>query len=106
MVSYASSIERSFGETVSVDAIPVRRAHRLAYLIAGAALGSLVGAILPSASDVPLIVATLSIGALGNYSAVRRILRAPRLDAESQPRARVPQSPTTDHVTPWAGARR
>lgn len=79
MVSYASSIERELGHTTEGGAVPMRRPHRLAYLITGAALGPLVGyASGREASTVPILVAALAIALVGNYSAVRRIVSVGR----------------------------
>lgn len=70
MVSYASSLERELGVEVPTT-IPMRRAHRLAYLLTGAALAPLVGL-------GPLVLALGSIAVLGNLSATRRVFTAAR----------------------------
>jgi CDP-diacylglycerol--glycerol-3-phosphate 3-phosphatidyltransferase len=78
MVSYASSVERELG--VDPGATPMRRGHRLAFLLAGAALAPVAGrlfeASLPGARLVPVFLAVGAIAIVGNASAVRRLLRA------------------------------
>lgn len=82
MVSYASSIERELGLPDSSSAIPMRRAHRLAYVLVGAALGPLVarlvGAEHPDVGLVPIFVAVSAIAVVGNISAVRRLIVSAR----------------------------
>lgn len=82
MVSYASSIERELGVPDSGAAIPMRRAHRLAYVLVGATLapfaGRLAGPDLPEARLVPIFVAVSAIAILGNVSAVRRLIVSAR----------------------------
>jgi CDP-diacylglycerol--glycerol-3-phosphate 3-phosphatidyltransferase len=80
MVSYASSVLRELG-TNDRDA-PMRRAHRLVYLLVGAVLVPLVGATLPHDSLrvqlAPVMLALVAIAVIGNVSAVRRLLTAAR----------------------------
>lgn len=94
MVSYASSIERELGVAGPGLAprsglAPMRRAHRLAFLLAGAALGPILSELsgdrLPGANLLPVIVAVLAIAVVGNVSAVRRIFTAARLGAKAEP---------------------
>lgn len=83
MVSYASSIERELGVPDSGSAIPMRRAHRLAYVLVGAALGPLAarvaGAEHPGAGLVPIFIAVSAIALFGNLSAVRRLVVSARI---------------------------
>ena len=79
MVSYASSIEREVGAPSSHA--PMRRAHRLAYLLVAATLQ-------PFSEELgfglaPILVAVSAIAIVGNVSAVRRLFVA----AEVRPRA-------------------
>lgn len=89
MVSYASSVERELGLGDAAGAIPMRRAHRLAYVLTGATLGPLAAAIAgpdrPGAGLVPVLVATLAIAVIGNGSAVRRLACAARRAAAAAP---------------------
>jgi CDP-diacylglycerol--glycerol-3-phosphate 3-phosphatidyltransferase len=82
MVSYASSVERELGLADSGSSIPIRRPHRLAYVLSGAALGPLVGRLAgperPGAGLVPILVAVTVIAVVGNVSAVRRLLASAR----------------------------
>jgi CDP-diacylglycerol---glycerol-3-phosphate 3-phosphatidyltransferase len=82
MVSYASSIERELGVPDSSSGIPMRRAHRLAYVLLGAALGPVVarlaGSDYPAAGLAPIVVAVSAIAVIGNYSAVRRLIVSAR----------------------------
>ena len=80
MVSYASSVLREIGATDRHA--PMRRAHRLAYLLIGTVAVPFVAAALPGASQrvqlAPLLVALVAIAAVGNVSAVRRLLGGAR----------------------------
>lgn len=82
MVSYASAVERELGQGALVGPMPMRRAHRLAYLLTGAALGPfaahLAGPERPSAGLVPVLVAVAAIAVFGNLFAVRRLAAAAR----------------------------
>ncbi|MBX3198887.1 MAG: CDP-alcohol phosphatidyltransferase family protein [Labilithrix sp.] len=80
MVSYASSVLRELGAEDS--GAPMRRAHRVAYLICAAALVpftelALTGAPLPL-RILPMVGALGAIALVGNVSAVARLLRAAR----------------------------
>jgi CDP-diacylglycerol--glycerol-3-phosphate 3-phosphatidyltransferase len=90
MVSYASSIERELGHTSS--SASMRRAHRLAYLLTGAALGPialrLAGEQRPYAAAVPMLLAASVIAVFGNVSAVRRVLAAARATDPAPPSER------------------
>lgn len=79
MVSYASSVERELG--IDAPPGPMRRAHRLAYLLVASTVAPLVGRALGTsrAELVPLFIAVGAIAVLGNTSAVRRLLGAGRL---------------------------
>jgi CDP-diacylglycerol--glycerol-3-phosphate 3-phosphatidyltransferase len=105
MVSYASAVERELGvELEAGKPGPMRRSHRLAYLILGAALAPLAGLIAggPGAELVPVFLAVAAIGVVGNVSAIRRLLSAARVastrddapasDPELETEARVPAS--------------
>jgi phosphatidylglycerophosphate synthase len=78
MVSYASSVLRELG--LKDENAPMRRAHRVAYLLGGALLVPLLARALPDAPLVvrlsPIIAALAAIAVVGNISAVRRLLRA------------------------------
>jgi phosphatidylglycerophosphate synthase len=76
MVSYASSVLRELG--AEDKNAPMRRAHRLIYLLAGAVLVPVVQSVLPSATQrvqlAPVLVALVAIAVVGNVTAVRRLL--------------------------------
>lgn len=96
MVSYASSVLREIGAS-DRDA-PMRRAHRLVYLLGGAVLVPFVATALPGASlrvqIAPIMVALAAIGVIGNVSAVRRLL-----GAAARPRlAGVPAAPASARI--------
>lgn len=75
MVSYASSVERELG--VSGPAAPMRRSHRLVFLLLAAALAPIGGYVLGPRAELPILFsAVAAIGLVGNVSAVRRLLRA------------------------------
>lgn len=81
MVSYASSVEREL--SVQGAPVPMRRAHRLAYLLLASMIAPFVGEV---ADDrrmelVPIFVAIGAIAIVGNVSAVRRLLAAARVAA-------------------------
>ncbi|MBX3208682.1 MAG: CDP-alcohol phosphatidyltransferase family protein [Labilithrix sp.] len=83
MVSYASSVLREIGADDS--GAPMRRAHRVAYLLGAAALVPFTELALPEAPLAlrlaPLVAALGAIALVGNGSAVLRLLRAARLAA-------------------------
>lgn len=89
MVSYASSVLREIGATDRNA--PMRRAHRLVYLLGGAVLVPFVSAAVPGASlrvqMAPLLVALAAIAVVGNVSAVRRLLNGAK---PARPAAVVP----------------
>lgn len=76
MVSYASAVLRELG--VSDRGAPMRRAHRLAYLLTGATLTPIVQHLAPDAPlalrIAPVLLAVTAIAVVGNVSAVRRLL--------------------------------
>ncbi len=84
MVSYASSIERELGITTSGDIlVPMRRPHRLAYLLAGATLTPITAHAFKldhrsTVSAFPVVAAIVAIAVLANVSAVRRLVGAAR----------------------------
>lgn len=84
MVSYASSVERELG--VESGAVPMRRAHRLAYLLGAATLAPIVGRLVGDARVelFVVLVAALAIAVVGNVSAVRRLLAAARVATERE----------------------
>lgn len=114
MVSYASSIERELGHSAGVALVPMRRAHRLAYVLTGAALGPFAalafGEDRPAAGLVPVLLAVAAIAIVGNVSAVRRLAAVARasnapvvVPPDSSPR----QIAEVDTATPLSeGARR
>lgn len=114
MVSYASSIERELGHSAGVALVPMRRAHRLAYVLTGAALGPFAalafGEDRPAAGLVPVLLAVAAIAIVGNVSAVRRLAAVARasnapvvVPPDSSPR----QIADVDTATPLSeGARR
>ncbi|MDB4935681.1 MAG: CDP-diacylglycerol--glycerol-3-phosphate 3-phosphatidyltransferase [Labilithrix sp.] len=80
MVSYASSVLRELG---APDAnAPMRRAHRLVYLLVASVLTAIVQAAFPWESLrvqlAPVVVALGAIAVVGNVSAVSRLLRGAR----------------------------
>ena len=89
MVSYASSVLREL--SVDDHGAPMRRAHRMAYVIVGASLVPAASYVSPaSGSDLRFVPIALAFGAIaivGNVSAVRRLLRASR--AHEPPRTAV-----------------
>lgn len=87
MVSYASAVVRELG--VADRGFAMRRAHRLAYLLTGAALVPVVQHLLPAfqtstwSSTVqaavrlsPMLFAAAAIAVLGNIAALRRLFAA------------------------------
>lgn len=92
MVSYASSVEREL--SVASGPVPMRRAHRLAYLIVAAAVAPLVGSAFgqggPRAELAPVFVAVGAIAVVGNLSAVRRLVHAAHLAAGREARQPLP----------------
>lgn len=106
MVSYASSVEREL--SVQGAPAPMRRAHRLAYLLLASMVAPFVGEV---ADDrrmelVPIFVAIGAIAIVGNVSAVRRLLAAARVAAarEAAPSSR-PEVEAELHLS-TDGARR
>ncbi len=88
MVSYASSVLRELKADDS--GAPMRRAHRVAYLLTAAALVPFTELALGPAPLVlriaPIVVALAAIAIIGNVSAVTRLLRAARVpDATPAP---------------------
>jgi CDP-diacylglycerol--glycerol-3-phosphate 3-phosphatidyltransferase len=81
MVSYASSVERELG--VSSGSAPMRRAHRLAYLMVASASAPIVGralhGIVSEADRAPVMLTLAAIAIVGNVSAVRRLFAAARV---------------------------
>jgi CDP-diacylglycerol--glycerol-3-phosphate 3-phosphatidyltransferase len=97
-VSYASSIERELGVPESRGtAVPMRRAHRLAYILVGAALGpvaaQIAGPARPEAGLAPILVAVSAIAVLGNVSAVRRLVVAARASTDAGESPSAPPAP-------------
>jgi phosphatidylglycerophosphate synthase len=91
MVSYASSVERELAIHAGPGAM--RRAHRLAYLLVAATAAPLFGRAFGDARAelVPMFLAIGAIAAVGNTSAVLRLLAAGRV-ASSRVDARAPAS--------------
>jgi len=89
MVSYASSIERELGVPDTGSAVPMRRAHRLAYVLTGAALGPVAARIAgperPEAGLVPIFIAVSAIAVVGNVSAIRRLVVSARAAPAAPP---------------------
>lgn len=114
MVSYASSIEREVGHAAAPALVPMRRAHRLAYVLTGAALGPFVelafGEERPGIGLVPVLIAITAIAVVGNVSAVRRlaaVARASNAPVPSEPDSGPRQIAEVDTTTPLSeGARR
>jgi CDP-diacylglycerol--glycerol-3-phosphate 3-phosphatidyltransferase len=79
MVSYASSVVREHG-FAGDDGAPMRRVHRLVYLLGGALLVPFTSEMFAGRSlalqMAPLVAALTAIAIIGNVSAVRRILAA------------------------------
>jgi CDP-diacylglycerol---glycerol-3-phosphate 3-phosphatidyltransferase len=94
MVSYASSLERELHRpTAGRSLIPMRRPHRLAYLLAGAALGPFAARVAGPDSRVgglvPVMIAAFLIAVVGNVSAIRRLAAVARTNPD-QPSPRPP----------------
>lgn len=90
MVSYASSVERELG--ADAGAAPMRRAHRLVFLLLASAVAPLVARGLGDAFELPVVfAAVVAIGVVGNVSAIRRLLRA-----ASRAPASAPPPPASD----------
>jgi len=85
MVSYASAMLREIGAPDPKS--PMRRAERLTFLLAGAVLVPLVASAAPDLDPtlqlLPLLVALVAIGVVGNVSAARRMLAGARWSEES-----------------------
>jgi len=108
MVSYASSVLR---ELKADDAgAPMRRAHRVAYLLTAAALVPFAEIVLPQAPLplrlAPIVVALGAIAVIGNVSAVTRLLRTARVVQDTTPppapvpaSALTPKTSTIDHAS-------
>lgn len=75
MVSYASSVERELG--VSGRAAPMRRSHRLVFLLLASAIAPVGARLFGPRAELPIVFsAVAAIGLVGNVSAVRRLLQA------------------------------
>ncbi len=103
MVSYASSVLREL--KVDDSGAPMRRAHRVAYLLTAAALVPFGELVLPNAALpfrlAPVVVALAAIAGIGNVSAVTRLLRTARVQNDASPApAPVPASALTPKATP------
>ena len=96
MVSYASSVLRELKADDS--GAPMRRAHRVAYLLGAATLVPFTELALDHAPLAlrlaPVVVALAAIAVVGNVSAVTRLLRTARVP-EPQPAPPVPASTLT-----------
>ncbi|MBX3262808.1 MAG: CDP-alcohol phosphatidyltransferase family protein [Labilithrix sp.] len=99
MVSYASSVLRELGAEDS--AAPMRRAHRVAYLIGAAALVPITELALADAPLafrlLPMVAALAAIALVGNVSAVARLLRAAR---QAEREARLTEQDTAPASAP------
>jgi phosphatidylglycerophosphate synthase len=88
MVSYASSVLREL--KAEEPPAPMRRPHRVAYLLSAAALvpfAALVSPVgVPALRLAPIVVALTAIAVVGNVSAVTRLLRAARTAELMKPR--------------------
>lgn len=73
MVSYASSVERELGSTCTALA-PMRRSHRLVYLVGASTLAGFMG----EDGRAPVMIAVAAIAVVGNASALRRLLATAR----------------------------
>src|SRR5690606_2136657 len=82
----ASSVEREL--SIPPRAAPMRRAHRLAYLILASAaaplVGSVVGHAVPRAELAPVVLAVGAIAVVRNVSAVRRLIHAAHLATDRE----------------------
>jgi CDP-diacylglycerol--glycerol-3-phosphate 3-phosphatidyltransferase len=75
MVSYASSVERELG--VASSGAPMRRSHRLVFLLFASALAPIASSAFGPRLELPVVfVAIGAIAVVGNISAVMRLLRA------------------------------
>lgn len=107
MVSYASSVLREL--KVDDSGAPMRRAHRVAYLLTAAALVPFADVAFPHAPlalrIAPVVLALAAIAVVGNVSAVSRLLRTARVpDAKPAPApvpasALTPKASTIDHAS-------
>ncbi len=100
MVSYASSVLREL--KVDDTGAPMRRAHRVAYLLGAAMLVPFTEAAMPGAPLAlrlaPIVVALAAIAVVGNVSAVLRLLRTAREPAAplgTSPRQRPAPAPAS-----------
>jgi CDP-diacylglycerol---glycerol-3-phosphate 3-phosphatidyltransferase len=97
MVSYASSVLREIGADDS--GAPMRRAHRVAYVLGAAMLVPFMELALPHGPLglrlAPIVVALAGIAVIGNVSAVSRLLRTAREPEPSPIPAPVPSSTLT-----------
>jgi CDP-diacylglycerol--glycerol-3-phosphate 3-phosphatidyltransferase len=89
VVSYASSVLREL--KVDDTSAPMRRAHRVAYLLGGAMLVPFCELIFPESAVyvrlAPVVAALGAIAVVGNLSGVSRLLRAARsVDKQAAPR--------------------
>ncbi|MBX3227708.1 MAG: CDP-alcohol phosphatidyltransferase family protein [Labilithrix sp.] len=80
MVSYASSIERELHLDDPGGRVPIRRAHRLAYVLVAATIAPLCGRY----ALAPVLLAVGVIALFGNVSSAQRLLRAGRHAAERE----------------------
>ena len=108
MVSYASSVLREL--KVDDSGAPMRRAHRVAYLLTAAALVPFAELALTQAPLplrlAPIVVALGAIAVVGNVSAVTRLLRTARVVQETTPSPApvpastlTPKTSTIDHAS-------
>jgi phosphatidylglycerophosphate synthase len=96
MVSFASSVLREHG--IDDDGARMRRAERMAWLLASSALVPFVARALPGslawAHIAPVGVALAAIAVIANVSAVRRLLRSEARDVAATAFVRTPPPPT------------
>ena len=95
MVSYASSVLRELKADDS--GAPMRRAHRVAYLLTAAALVPFTELVLAPTAPLalriaPIVLALAAIAVVGNVSAVGRLLRTARAPEATPTPAPVPAS--------------
>lgn len=106
MVSYASSVLREL--EVDDTGAPMRRGHRVAYLLVATSLTPFVELSFPNGLLAvrlfPIVVALVAIALVGNVSAIVRLLRAARTaaiaHASGPVSSRASKTPLIDHATP------
>jgi phosphatidylglycerophosphate synthase len=82
MVSYASA--KAEAKRVKAPRGSMRRAERAAYLTLACGLAPIFGAVAPSFTDAPVVLALLLVSVVANASTIRRLKRIAELAQEQQ----------------------